>query len=159
MAITTATQLEGASLEAWRAYLQSHASIVRALDAELAAEQGITARDYEVLLFLHQAADKRLAMSALATRTMLTRSGVTRLVDGLESAGFVERIACPEDGRVSYAQLTERGELKLREAGCSHVASIRRLFLEHFSEREIAQLAGLLGRLPGAQEGGACTAQ
>ena len=159
MATTTATQLEGASLEAWRAYLQSHASIVRALDAELVAEQGITARDYEVLLFLHQAPDKRLAMSALATRTMLTRSGVTRLVDGLENAGFVERIACPNDGRVSYAQLTDQGEMKLREAGCSHVASIRRLFLEHFSEREIAQLAGLLGRLPGTQEGGACTAQ
>jgi DNA-binding MarR family transcriptional regulator len=132
---------------------------MRVLDAELVAEQGITARDYEVLLYLHQAADKRLAMSALADRTMLTRSGVTRLVDGLEEAGFVERAACRQDGRVSYAQLTDRGETKLREAGCSHVASIRRMFLEHFSEREITQLAGLLSRLPGAQEGGACTAE
>jgi DNA-binding MarR family transcriptional regulator len=159
MATTTTTQLEGTSLEAWRAYLKSHASIMRVLDADLVAEEGITARDYEVLLYLHQAPDKRLAMSDLATRTMLTRSGVTRLVDGLVDGGFVERIACPEDARVSYAQLTDGGEAKLREAGCSHVASIRRLFLEHFSEREIAQLAGLLGRLPGAQEGGSCTAQ
>lgn len=132
---------------------------MRALDAELVADQGITARDYEVLLYLHQEPDRQLAMSALATRTMLTRSGVTRLVDGLVAGGFVERIACPEDARMSYAQLTDRGEEKLREAGCFHVASIRRLFLEHFSEREIAQLAGLLGRLPGAQEGGSCTAQ
>jgi DNA-binding MarR family transcriptional regulator len=158
-ATTTATQLQGTSLEAWRAYLQSHASIMRALDAELSAEQGITTRDYEVLLYLHQASDNRLAMSALATRTMLTRSGVTRLVDGLVDDGFVERIACQEDARVSYAQLTSRGEAKLREAGCSHVASIQRLFLEHFNGREIAQLAGLLGRLPGAQEGGSCTAE
>lgn len=132
---------------------------MRALDAELVAEQGITARDYEVLLYLYQAPDRRLAMSALATRTMLTRSGVTRLVDGLVSAGFVERIACAQDARVSYAQLTDPGERKLREAGCSHVASIQRLFLEHFSEREIDQLARLLTRLPGAQEGGACTAE
>jgi DNA-binding MarR family transcriptional regulator len=159
MVTTTASQLEGTSLEAWRAYLQSHASIMRALDAELAAAQGITTRDYEVLLYLHQAADRRLAMSALATRTMLTRSGVTRLVDGLVAGGFVERIACRDDARVSYAQLTDSGEAKLREAGCSHVTSIQRLFLEHFKEREIAQLAALLGRLPGAQEGGACNAQ
>lgn len=159
MATITTSQLEGISLEAWRAYLQSHASIMRSLDAELVAEQGITARDYEVLLYLHQAPDKRLAMSALATRTMLTRSGVTRLVDGLVAAGFVERITCTEDARVSYAQLTDPGETKLREAGCSHVVSIQRLFLEHFSDREISQLARLLTRLPGAQEGGACTAQ
>jgi DNA-binding MarR family transcriptional regulator len=159
MATTTSTQLEGTSLDAWRAYLQSHASILRVLNAELVADQGITTRDYEVLLYLYQAAEKRLPMSALATGTMLTRSGVTRLVDGLVAGGFVERVACPEDARVCYAQLTEQGEAKLREAGCSHVASIRRLFLEHFSEREIAQLAGLLGRLPGAQEGGSCTAQ
>jgi DNA-binding MarR family transcriptional regulator len=159
MATTTSTQLEGTSLDAWRAYLQSHASILRVLNAELVADQGITTRDYEVLLYLYQAAEKRLPMSALAAGTMLTRSGVTRLVDGLVAGGFVERVACPEDARVCYAQLTEQGEAKLREAGCSHVASIRRLFLEHFSEREIAQLAGLLGRLPGAQEGGSCTAQ
>jgi DNA-binding MarR family transcriptional regulator len=159
MATTIARQLEGTSLEAWRAYLQSHASIMRVLDAELAAQQGITTRDYEVLLYLFQAPEKRLPMSALATRTMLTRSGVTRLVDGLVAGGFVERVACPEDARVCYAQLTDPGEAKLREAGCSHVTSIRHLFLEHFTEGEIAQLAGLLGRLPGAQEGGACTAQ
>jgi DNA-binding MarR family transcriptional regulator len=159
MATTASAQLEGTSLEAWRAYLQSHASILRALDAELVAEQGITTRDYEVLLYLYNAPDRRLAMSALATRTMLTRSGITRLIDGLVAGGFVERIACSEDARVSYAGLTDCGEQKLREAGCTHVASIRRLFLEHFSPQEIGQLAGLLTRLPGAQEGGSCTAQ
>jgi DNA-binding MarR family transcriptional regulator len=159
MATTASAQLEGTSLEAWRAYLQSHASILRVLDAELVAEQGITSRDYEVLLYLNHSPDSRLAMSALATSTMLTRSGITRLVDGLVAGGFVERIACSKDARVSYAQLTDAGEQKLREAGCTHVASIRRMFLEHFSSQEIAQLARLLSRLPGAQEGGSCTAQ
>lgn len=159
MAATISAQLEGTSLEAWRAYLQSHASILRVLDAELVAQQGITTRDYEVLLYLNQADGHRLPMSALASRTMLTRSGITRLVDGLVSSGFVERVACPEDARICYAQLTEGGDDKLRQAGCTHVASIRRMFLEHFSPEEISQLARLLGRLPGAQEGGSCTAR
>ncbi|HZU61807.1 MAG TPA: MarR family winged helix-turn-helix transcriptional regulator [Solirubrobacteraceae bacterium] len=158
MATVSNSQLEGVSLDAWRAYLQSHASILRSLDAELLAEQGITTRDYEVLLYLAHAPDRRLPMTSLATGTMLTRSGITRLVDGLVSAGFVERRACPEDARISYAQLTDAGFQKLRQAGCSHVASIGRLFLEHFSSDELAQLAELLGRLPGAQRGGSCTA-
>lgn len=153
-----ASQLEGAPLAAWRAYLQSHAAILRALDAELLAEQGLTTRDYEVLLYLSHAPDHRLPMSALASRTMLTRSGITRLVDGLVSAGFVERIGCESDARVSYAQLTEAGYQKLRRAGCSHVASVQRLFLERFSPEEVSALADLLGRLPGAQQEGSCTA-
>lgn len=151
--------LEGAALDAWRSYLQSHASIVRVLDAELAADHGITSRDYEVLLYLSQESDQRLAMSALAERTMLTRSGITRLVDGLVHAGLIERVSCPSDARVSYAKLTEQGYAKLREAGCSHVRSIHRLFLEHFSPEEVDQLAALLSRLPGARPGGACTAE
>ncbi len=158
MAATVDTILEGAALEAWRSYLQSHASIVRMLDADLVAEHGITTRDYEVLLYLSQADERHLPMSALAESTMLTRSGITRLVDGLVEAGLIERVACPKDARVSYAQLTDRGYSKLREAGCSHVRSIRRLFLEHFTPDEIEQLASLLGRLPGAQPGRGCTA-
>jgi DNA-binding MarR family transcriptional regulator len=149
-------RLDGAALEAWRSYLQSHASIVRVLDAELVAEHAMTTRDYEVLLYLAQADGRRLAMSALAERTMLTRSGITRLVDGLVDAGLIERIACPNDARVSYAALTDLGYDKLRRAGCTHVASIRRLFLEHYSPEEIEQLASLLSRLPGAH-GGECT--
>jgi DNA-binding MarR family transcriptional regulator len=154
----TDTTLEGAALDAWRSYLQSHASIVRVLDAELVAAHGMTTRDYEVLLYLSQAEEGHLPMSALAESTMLTRSGITRLVDGLVEAGWIERVACPADARVSYAQLTDRGHERLREAGCTHVASIRRLFLENFSPAEIEQLASLLSRLPGAQPGRPCTA-
>jgi DNA-binding MarR family transcriptional regulator len=152
-----ASSLEGTALEAWRSYLQSHATIVRMLDAELISEHGITTRDYEVLLYLAQTADRRLPMSALAESTMLTRSGITRLVDGLVTGGLIERVSCPNDARVSYAQLTDEGLEKLRDAGCTHVRSIRRLFLEHFDTDETGQLALLLGRLPGAQRGGSCT--
>jgi DNA-binding MarR family transcriptional regulator len=152
-------RLQGSALEAWRSYLQSHASIVRELDAELVAAHGMTTRDYEVLLYLAQAPDRRLPMSTLASSTMLTRSGITRLVDGLVDAGLIERVACPNDARVSYARLTEVGYSKLRDAGCTHIASIQRLFLEHFNRTELDQLATLLSRLPGAGRGGSCTVE
>ena len=71
--------LDGAALDAWRSYLKSHATILRALDADLIAQHGMTTRDYEVLLYLSQAPDRKLPMSALAESTMLTRSGITRL--------------------------------------------------------------------------------
>src|SRR5579875_2459020 len=98
-------------------------------------------------------------MSALSERTMLTRSGITRLVDGLVSQELIERVSCESDARVSYARLTDVGYAKLKEAGCTHVAGIERLFLAHFSPAELEQLANLLGRLPGAGLGGACTAE
>lgn len=151
--------LQGSALDAWRSYLQSHAAIVRQLDAELVAAHGLTTRDYEVLLYLAQAPERQLPMSALATSTMLTRSGITRLVDGLVNAGWIERVACESDARVSYARLTDVGYGKLRDAGCTHIASIQRLFLEHFRPEEIDQLASLLGRLPGAGAGGSCTVE
>ena len=153
----TTDRLEGVALEAWRSYLQSHASILRELDAELVAAHGMTTRDYEVLLYLAQAPERRLPMSVLATSTMLTRSGITRLVDGLVAAGLIERLSCPSDARISYARLTDPGYEKLRAAGCTHIAGIQRLFLEHFSAQEVKQLASLLSRLPGAGAGGSCT--
>jgi DNA-binding MarR family transcriptional regulator len=159
MTTVVSDSLEGSALEAWRSYLKSHASILRELDAELLAAHGMTTRDYEVLLYLAQAPDRRLPMSALATSTMLTRSGITRLVDGLVQVGWIERVACEDDARVSYARLTDVGYTKLRDAGCTHVASIRRLFLEHFTPAEINQLASLLSRLPGAAGDGSCTVE
>lgn len=152
-------RLEGTALEAWRSYLQSHASILRVLDAELVAEQGMTTRDYEVLLYLAQAPERKLPMSALAESTMLTRSGITRLVDGLVSCGLIERVSCSSDARVSYARLTDEGYEKLRDAGHTHIGSIRRMFLEHFTEDEIDQLASLLSRLPGATRAGSCSVE
>jgi DNA-binding MarR family transcriptional regulator len=157
MKTTGSGLLEGAALEAWRGYLQSHASIVRELDASLIAEHGMTTRDYEVLLYLAQDPERRLPMSALAERTMLTRSGITRLVDGLVGSGLVRRKSCPDDARVSYAELTDLGYDQLREAGQTHVASINRLFCERFTAEELEQLAEFLSRLPGGRGDGSCT--
>jgi DNA-binding MarR family transcriptional regulator len=153
------TGLDGVSLDAWRGFLLSHAAITRELDADLVARHGLTSRDYEVLLFLAQEPEGMLAMSELAKRTMLTRSGVTRLMDGLCRIELVERVSCPNDARVSYAKLTDAGLKRLREAGRTHAEGIRQTFLRYFSEDEVAQLAELLGRLPGAGDGPACTVE
>jgi DNA-binding MarR family transcriptional regulator len=159
MSTISETRLEGVALEAWRDYLKSHATILRVLDAELVAEHGLTTRDYEVLLYLSQTERRQLAMSALAERTMLTRSGITRLVDGLVGAGLIERKSCPNDARVSYAQLTDEGYEKLRDASRSHIAGVRRQFVERFSDEELHTLAELLSRLPGATTEGSCSVE
>ena len=156
MKTALAEKLDGTALSAWRNYIQTHAAILRELDAELLAEHDLTARDYEVMAYLSQAPDERLPMSALAESTMLTRSGITRLVDGLVERGLIERVSCRNDARVSYATMTPAGTSKLRQAGCTHLAGVQRLFLERFSGDEIAVLAELLGRLPGACRGGDC---
>jgi DNA-binding MarR family transcriptional regulator len=158
MAVASETsRLEGAALDAWRSYLQSHAGIVRELDADLIVQHGLTVRDYEVLLYLAQADQRKLPMSALSERTMLTRSGITRLIDGLVGQDLIERVSCESDARVSYARLTDTGYTKLRDAGCTHVAGIERLFLANFTAAELEQLASLLSRLPGAPVAGSCT--
>jgi DNA-binding MarR family transcriptional regulator len=89
----------------------------------------------------------------LARRLMLTPSGVTRLLEGLERAGLVERAACDSDLRVTYAQLTDAGAAKVEAASCGHEGSIRALLGEHFTEQELETLAGLLAKLPGVAEG------
>ena len=137
----------------------SHAAILRALDAELVAEHGLTTRDYEVLLYLAQADGRHLPMSALAERTMLTRSGITRLVDGLVGSGLIERHACKNDARVSYAQLTDVGYEKLRRASRSHVAGVRRLFVERSPKRSSRRWPSCSAGCPGAPREGTCSVQ
>lgn len=143
--------LDGSELEAWRSFLHAQATIRRRLDAELAAAHDLTLSDYEVLLALARAPGRRLRMSDLADRVLLTRSGITRLVDGLTRAGLVRRTACPTDARVSYAQLTDAGDAKLLEAEAAYLEGVRTLFTERFSGEELEALASLLARLPGAE--------
>jgi DNA-binding MarR family transcriptional regulator len=120
------------------------------MNAGLVADHGLTINAYEALLLLSHAEDRRMRRVDLADQLILTASGVTRLLDGLEQSGLVERAACASDRRVTYAVLTEAGFTKLTEASRSHVADIREFFETRFSEEELDQLAALLGRLPGA---------
>ena len=140
-----------AAVRAWTRLLRAHASTTRLLSADLQAEHGLTINDYEALYVLSRAEGRRMRRVDLARRLLLTPSGVTRLLEGLEESGLVERAACSEDLRVTYAQLTDAGAVKLEAASCAHVGSIRTLFEEHFSQEEIEALASALGKLPGAE--------
>jgi DNA-binding MarR family transcriptional regulator len=138
-------------LDAWARLLHAHASTTRALSGSLLAEHGLTLKDYEALLRLSRAEEGRMRRVDLAEELLLTASGVTRLLDGLEAAGYVNRAACATDRRVVYAVITDAGRDKLETASESHLAEIRALFDERFGPEELEQLAELLGRLPGAE--------
>ena len=147
---------DGTEVEAFAALLQAHAATTRGLSTDLAAEHGLTMNDYEVLLRLAHAPDRRLRRVDLAEEVFLTPSGITRLLAGLEHSGWVERVFCESDARVTYAQLTDEGLEKLRAAAKSHVGSIRILFSERFSPSELEALRDLLQRLPLAEGAPSC---
>jgi DNA-binding MarR family transcriptional regulator len=137
------------AVRAWTRLLRAHAAATRLLNAELQAENGLSINDYEALYLLSRAEGHRLKRVDLSRSLALTPSGVTRLLEGLEADGLVERTVCPSDLRVAYAELTDAGAAKLEAASCGHVGSIRELFEEHFAEDEIDELSELLGRFPG----------
>jgi DNA-binding MarR family transcriptional regulator len=136
-------------------FLRAQAAVVRELNAELVAAHGLTINDYEVLLHLSRAPEWSLRRVDLAERVVLTPSGITRLLTGLERAGWVERAECPSDARVSYARLTDAGYAKLHEAARTHLAGVHAHFTGRFDGDELETLSTLLGRLPGNDDGSA----
>ena len=134
-------------------FLRAHAALTRELNTRLISEHGLTLNDYEVLLRLAHAPDRQMRRVDLASEVLLTASGITRLLEGLERAGYVERGQCASDARVSYAVLTEAGLAKLREAADTHLEDVHVLFLERFTDDERAALGELLGRLGGTEPG------
>lgn len=144
---TEGSQLNDDELGAWRGFLRVHARVTRELDAELLATHGLPLSSYEVLLFLDNAAEGRLRMAQLADSVLLSRSGLTRLVDRLEDGGLVRREICPSDLRGFNAVLTDAGRAALVEARETHLAGVRRLFLERFSVDEQRTLGGYFDRI------------
>jgi DNA-binding MarR family transcriptional regulator len=153
---STTTQIEELTpteLGAWRGMLRVHSALVRELDAELLDKNDLPLTSYDVLIYLQAAPDKRLRMAELADSVLLSRSGVTRLVDRLEREGLIVRDACTSDGRGLFAVLTERGEEVLARARPTHLAGVRERFLRHFSEDELMTLAKFWERVhPGAAD-------
>src|SRR5689334_25119136 len=111
-------------LDSWVFFLRAHSAITRELSADLQREHGLTLNDYEVLLHLSHAEGGRLRRVDLAERVVLTASGITRLLDGLERGGFVAKETCASDARVSYAKLTPAGVAKLSDAAVTHLRGI-----------------------------------
>lgn len=133
--------------------MRAHAAVTRRLSVELQERHGLTLNDYEVLLHLAGAPEGRLRRVDLVERVLLTPSGITRLLDGLERAGLVARAECTADRRVVYAELTEDGRRRFEESRRTHLDGIRTLFAGSFGPEEIETLGELLGRLPLGAEG------
>jgi DNA-binding MarR family transcriptional regulator len=142
------SELQGIELEAWINFLRAHAAVTRQFNAELLTTHGLTINDFDVLASLARAPERALKRVDLAERVLLTPSGITRLLKGLQVAGYVCNRSCDEDARVTYAVLTDEGYEKLREARKTHLSSVRALFSERFDKDELQSLASLLERLP-----------
>lgn len=134
-------------LNAWRTFLHAHAQVRRQLERELQAEQRMGLPEYEVLLVLAYAPERRLRMSELADALVLSRSGVTRLIDRLEADGLVERVSCETDRRGQWAQLTEGGYGRLRAASPTHLRGVAEHFLDRIPVDELASLQQALERV------------
>jgi DNA-binding MarR family transcriptional regulator len=151
----SAGNLTERELRAWRGMLRVHASLTKALDAHLEAEHGLPLSSYEVLLFLGEAPGQRMRMSELAESILLSRSGLTRLVDRLERDGLLCRQTCSQDARGSFAKLTPAGGEKLAAARATHLDGVRALFLAHLDEHEKDLLGEVWARVvPGAHAHG-----
>lgn len=152
MAVTSppAAAVEGllpAELDAWRGLLRVHASLLKALDAELEAAHGLPLSSYEVLIHLADAPEGRMRMCDLADTVLLSRSGMSRLADRLARDGLICRAACTNDARGAFACITESGRALLDAARPTHIAGIRRRFLSQFSTDELQTLSLLWSRV------------
>jgi DNA-binding MarR family transcriptional regulator len=143
--------LDRDELAAWRGMLRVHASMTRQLDLELTAAHDLPLSSYEVLLFLNDAPDGRMRMSELADGVLLSRSGLTRLVDRLERSELIERERCADDARGYWAIITPHGRELFADARETHLAGVRDRFLVHFTRDELRGLGKLWDRVsPGA---------
>jgi DNA-binding MarR family transcriptional regulator len=139
--------LDDRELRAWRGLLRAHAALTKALDNQLEAGHGLPLMSYEVLMQLADADERRMRMRDLASSVILSRSGLTRLVDRLQREGLIDREQCASDARGAYAVLTESGRARLREAQPLHRESVRQRFLSRFSDDELRELAVFWARL------------
>jgi DNA-binding MarR family transcriptional regulator len=147
-----ATRLPSRSeIDAWRAFLRAHAKVTRTLEAELLTGQRLSLGAYDVLAQLSEASDQRLRMAELAEAVLLSRSGVTRLVDRLERAGLVTRERVDGDGRGVVARLTTAGAIRLSTVSKTHLTGIAQHFVKLLNEQELAGLMVLCDRISEAQ--------
>jgi DNA-binding MarR family transcriptional regulator len=140
------TQTTGAK-QGWAHLVRAHAAIARALDARLSAEHDLTINEYQCLLLLERAEERRMRRVDIAEAMVLSPSGVTRMLDRLENAGLVEKAKCSSDARVTYAVLTTGGRNRLKRAGKSHDAVIEELVGGPLREPDLKALAEIMERL------------
>jgi DNA-binding MarR family transcriptional regulator len=140
--------LEGERLATWTRFLKAHSAITRRLERDLADQHSLTLSDYDVLLQLWRAPEQSLRPVELSKAVLLTRSGITRLIQGLEREGLVERTDCPDDARGFLVALTAAGSELVQRARTTHLERVAELFSDRYTDDETAQLMELLERLP-----------
>ncbi|MCW2876245.1 MAG: putative transcriptional regulator protein MarR family [Sphaerisporangium sp.] len=131
----------------WRMLQRAQVQITRSLEVELLGRHDLAPAAYDVLLQLSESPDQRLRMNDLADRVLLSRSGLTRLIDRLQRDGLVAREACTSDARGLFAVLTKGGEQRLSEATPTYLGAIRGQFLDLLDEEELRQCAVMLTKL------------
>ena len=134
-------------LAAWRAFLQAHAKLIRVLEREMQEEQELPLSWYDILAHLDGAADGRLRMQELAESVLLSRSGLTRLVDRMAKSGLVSRAPCPNDRRGTYAVITPQGRTTLQKAMPGHLRGVERHFLNRLDDADIQALDRSLSKV------------
>ena len=144
---TTISRLDTRELRAWRGLLRVHAQLSKALDAQLLAEHGLPLTSYEVLMYLSDSDGGRMRMNELAASVLLSRSGLTRLVDRLERQGLLKRERCASDARGLFAEITDEGRSVFADARKTHLDGVRRLFLDRFSRDELRSIGALWDKL------------
>ena len=149
MAVTPAppSELTDAELAAWKGFVRVHTALARRLDGELEAAHGLSLSSFEVLKALRCSPEGKLRMADLAEHALLSRSGMTRLVDRLERQGLLTRCQCSDDARGCFAVLSPAGEALLDRARPTHLESVRAGFLSHLEPDELERLAAIFERM------------
>jgi DNA-binding MarR family transcriptional regulator len=142
----TTRWLDAREMEAWRTYIETYADLITAIEHDLTAH-GLTLGDYQVLVYLSEAAERSMRMCDLADMLQLSPSGLTRRLDGLVSAGLVARDPSTDDRRVMMARLTDDGLATLREVAPHHVASVRRHIFDHLDDDQVAAMASIFAAI------------
>ena len=140
-------------LSAWRSFLEVHSAVIKALEKELIEDQGFPLTWYDVLAHLSETPGARLQHQALAESLLLSRSGVTRLVDRMASAGLVSRESSPEDRRVSYVVMTQQGRNALDRASPGHMRGIAQHFVRYLDAGDVSVLQGFFSRVLHGESG------
>lgn len=140
-------KLDDLHLNAWRSFITAHARLIDAIDRELVEAGCVPLHWYDVLIELKEAPQRRLRMNELAHKVVLSKSGLTRLVDKLEVGGLLERQSTPEDGRGAFAVLTDAGYTALRQAWPVYARGIQRHFAHYLNDEEVNLFNGALMRM------------
>lgn len=142
-----ATELSDEYLAMWRAFIEAHSSVMRELEQAMEEEHGVALTWFDVLVHLEEAPEGRLRLGELAESVILTRSGITRLVDRMVEAGLISREPCPGDRRGYYAVLTQAGRDTLSRVGPGHSRKAGEVFLSHVKPDEVSVLRNVFNRV------------